>query len=63
MSKKKRCPICGQDLTNQAYIGINLDGKVAKCHPACANEVLKRGKKDFSFNRSLNNDFVSVRKR
>ena len=59
--KKKRCPVCGADITNRAYIGIVLDGKVVKACPSCANEVLKNGKKVSGVNRNLNSDDISIR--
>lgn len=62
MTKKKRCPVCGQDITNRAYIGIVYNGRVAKCCPKCADEVLKNGKKNNGVNRSLNSNNVSIRK-
>ena len=61
MSKKRRCPICGQDITNKAYIGVNIEGKAVRCCPGCANEVLKNGKKNNSVNRNLNRYDVSTR--
>ena len=61
MAKKKRCPICGTDLTNKAYIGVVYGGNVARCCPKCANEVLNNVKKSSDVNRSLNRNVVSTR--
>lgn len=61
MTRKKRCPVCGADITNKAYIGILYNGKVERCCPKCADEVLKNDKKDSSVNRNLNRNDVSIR--
>lgn len=61
MTRKKICPVCNVDITNKAYISIVYDGKVCRCHPNCANEVLKNVKKVNGVNRNLNRSNVSFR--
>lgn len=61
MSKKRRYPVCGADITNRSYVAIPYNGKVQRCCPKCANEVIKNGKMDNGVNRMLDGRNVSVR--
>lgn len=52
--KKKKCAVCGRELSNCRWIQVARDGKAVKvCYPTCAGEVLKNEKNSAGVNRML----------